>query len=256
MKKLIKLKTDTKNKNSLITEVKKEEVKKSQNTEKAEVVTVAVNGYCTIRNNIQMGKQPSSAYVTCNTNVGSLRVFGNLVPRNDLATLFFDPIYVEKNKKRYKVEQGSITTNEARTSYNVATYVNDRKLSEIGLGSTIAATNIIQTNSHAYLQAIEESNKSSSVDYVDSGDDVIAVQSTTTKSPEAKDYIVKAGIDILAGVVKTTAEVFKKDLPYLYQVAKNSKIYIDLNVNKNQMTSLSSAISINQTNNTNSNKGK
>ena len=38
--------------------------------------------------------------------------------------------------------------------------------------------------------------------------------------------------ELVADIVKSTAEVFKKDLPYLYQIVPQSKIWIDLQVEK------------------------
>ena len=214
---------------SLVTE----EEKAAQEDKAAEIESININGYCNVTEDIHIGKQPSSAFLTCSTNLGYVKIFGNIVPKNEIASIFYDPQYVEYKKTRYKVLENSITTNEARTSYNIATFVNDRKLAEIGYQSTIASTSTIQQTTHEYLNALEQSKTSTSTDYISSGDNIIATTNSNTEKPDAADYIAKAGIDIVAGVIKTTAEVFKKDLPYLYEVKKNSKIFIDLKINKN-----------------------
>lgn len=217
---------------SMITKLT-EEQKAAQEEKEAAIESITVTGYCNVSEDIHIGKQPSSAYLSCSTNVGYVKVFGNIVPKNELASVFYDPQYIEYKDIRYKVLENSITTNEARTSYNIATFVNDRKLAEIGYESTIASTNTIQSTTHEYLRALEQSKTSKTTDYITSGDNVLAVQNESTEKPDAADYIAKAGIDIVAGVIKTTAEVFKKDLPYLYEVKKNSKVFIDLKINKN-----------------------
>jgi len=195
-----------------------------------------VKGYCNFGEDIYIGKQPSSAFVQCSTNIGLVKIFGNLIPKNKIATLFFDPQYIEYKNTRFKVLPESITTNEARTSYNIATFVNDRKLAKIGYQSAIASTNIIHGATHEYLLALEKSKTSKSVNYVGNGNnsnsDVIAIQKEQTQKPEVKDYAISAGVDIVAGVVKTAAEAFKKDLPYLYEIKKGSNIYVDLKINK------------------------
>lgn len=221
---------------NMVSDIAKE-TQKIENTKNDNNETISVVGYCNIQQDIHVGKQPSSAYVICQTNFGYMTIFGNLIPKNKISTLFFDPQYVEKNNMRYQVEKGSVTTNEARTTYNVATFVNDRKIAEIGYQSTIETANILQSTTHAYLAQLQESEKKTDVDYVtaqnsSSDANVIAIQTSETKKPEWEDYAIGAGIDIVAGVVKTTAEVFKKDLPYLYEIKKNSKIYIDLKVFK------------------------
>ncbi len=195
--------------------------------------SLTVVGYCNVSENIHIGKQPAASYLDCSTNIGYVKVFGNLTPINEMATLIFDPQYIDYKKTRFKVLEGAKTTNEARTSYNVATFVNDRKLSEIGLGSTITAADEIKSSTHEYLSALKESKRKQETDYVTSGDNVIAVQNTNTEKPVVSDYYATALINIGAGIVKTAAEVFKKDLPYLYEVNKNTKIFIDLKINKN-----------------------
>lgn len=58
------------------------------------------------------------------------------------------------------------------------------------------------------------------------------VQTTNTEKPDPLDYLVTAGVNIVSSTIKSTAEIFKKDLPYLYQVVAKTKIWIDLQVNK------------------------
>lgn len=194
---------------------------------------VTVKGYCLVNNEIDIGKQPSSMAVECNTNVGYITLFANLKPVNEIASLLVDPVYIEKKGYRYKVLSSRVT-NESRTSYNVATYVNDRKLSEIGYGTMENSANEVKTASNEYLKALEQSKTQTGVTVVSNGLSSEALQTTTTQPPNAVDYIAKAGINIVAETVKTTAQVFKKDLPYLYNIKKGSKIYIDMQVNNKE----------------------
>lgn len=195
--------------------------------------SLTVVGYCNVSDDIHIGKQPAASYLDCSTNIGYVKVFGNLTPINEMATLIFDPQYIDYKKTRFKVLEGAKTTNEARTSYNVATFVNDRKIAEIGLGSTITAADEIKSSTHEYLAALKESRKKQETDYITSGDDIVAIQNTNTEKPKVSDFYSTALINIGAGIVKTAAEVFKKHLPYLYEVNKNTKIFIDIKINKN-----------------------
>ncbi len=194
---------------------------------------VTVKGYCLVNNEIDIGKQPSSFAVECNTNVGYITMFANLKPVNEISSLLVDPVYIEKKGYRYKVLSSRVT-NEARTSYNVSTYVNDRKLSEIGYGTMENSANEVKTASNEYLKAMEQSKTQTGVTVVSNGLSSEALQTTTTAAPNAIDYIAKAGINIVAETVKTTAQVFKKDLPYLYNIKKGSKIYVDMQVNNKE----------------------
>lgn len=195
--------------------------------------SITVVGYCNIDKDIDLGVQPGAGYFDCNTNIGFVKVFGNLRPINEVKSVIFDPLYIDYKKTRFKVLEGSKTTNEDRTSYNIATFVNDRKISEIALSSTIVASDEIKNSTHEYLAALRESRKKQQTDYVVVNGETIAVQNTNVEKPKLSDFYSTALINIGAGIVKTTAEIFKKDLPYLYQITKNSKIYIDLQINKN-----------------------
>lgn len=203
------------------------------NTDKA---FVTIKGYCFIRDEINVGKQPSALRTECQTNYGAIALFGNLIPVNENATLALDVLYIEKNGYRFKVTE-SIVTNEEKTSYNIATYVDDRKLSELGWASVEVATDETKNYTNQYLQALRESKTRQEVVYTtaDSGSNTYVTPTTVTNTqkPDPLDYLITAGINIGASVIKTFADIFKKDLPYLYQIVPKSKIWIDLKIEEN-----------------------
>ncbi|OCR87752.1 hypothetical protein CFT12S00416_07960 [Campylobacter fetus subsp. testudinum] len=197
---------------------------------------ITIIGYCLIKNDIFVGKQPAAGHFLCNTNIGQIELFGNLRPINDIATLAYDPIHMEYKEWRYQVISAKIL-NSDKTSYNIATYVNDRKISEIALTATIDGTETIKTQSNDYIKQVEASRKKNTTEYIQVGSGsntyVAPVQNQNTEKPIASDYITKGLIDITAGIVKNTAEIFKKDLPYLYLIKGGSQIWIDIKVSKN-----------------------
>lgn len=194
---------------------------------------VVIKGYCFIREDINIDKQPASLRTECQTNYGAITLFGNLVKVNERATLALDVRYIEKNGYRFDVVE-SIVTNEDKTSYNIATYVNDRKLSELGWSTVEVATDEVKDYTNQYLQALKESKTRQEVVYTttDSGSNsyVTPTTVTNTQPPDPLDYLIAAGINIGASTLKTFANLFKQDLPYLYQIVGKSKIWIDLKV--------------------------
>ncbi|TEY00716.1 hypothetical protein [Campylobacter sp. US33a] len=195
-----------------------------------------VKGYCYITEDISVGKQPGSLRLDCQTNVGAITMFSNLVTVNEKASLVVDPVYIEKNGVRFDVKS-SVVTNENKTSYNIATFVNDRKIAQIGWGALSVGSDEFKTASNEYLQALEKSKTKQDISYINVGDGAgnsypQAVVMTNTEEPDPLDYLVKGAINVTASVVKNTADIFRKDLPYLYYVSKDSKIWIDLKVNK------------------------
>lgn len=197
---------------------------------------VSIKGFCFINEDINVGKQPSSLRVDCQTNIGAIILFANLINVNEKASLIVEPKYIEKQGVRFIVEN-SVVTNETKTSYNVATYVNDRKIAEIGWNATSVSSDELKSATNEYLRALEQSKEKQETQYVTTqdpaGNSYMSPSTTTNhEKPDPLDYLVKAGVNILASAVKSTAEIFKKDLPYLYQVVGGSKIWIDLKVNK------------------------
>ena len=196
---------------------------------------IAVKGYCFIPEEINVGKQPSSLRVNCETNVGGIMLFANLKNVNEVSSLIVDPVYIEKSGYRFKVNK-SVVTNEDKTSYNVATYVNDRKIAEIGWGAVSVGSDEIKTQSNAYLKALEQSKTKQDTEYITTGNGANtttqAVQNTNTEKPDPLDYLITGGINLVTSIAKNTAEVFKKDLPYLYQIVPNTKIWVDMEVER------------------------
>ncbi|EOB2175589.1 hypothetical protein ACIMK4_001415 [Campylobacter upsaliensis] len=221
--------------NLFVKNLKEENLNKDNNLTQAEE-QVAVKGYCFIREEINVGKQPSSLRLECSTNVGSIVMFANLVNLNEKASLIVDPKYIEKSGVRFEVKS-SIVTNEEKTSYNIATYVNDRMLAKVGYGALSVGSDEVKNASNEYLKALEESKKKQEVNYVNVPDGQggmypQAVQNTNTQTPDPLDYLVKGAINVGASAVKAFADLAKEDLPYLYQIVPKTKIWIDLKVNK------------------------
>lgn len=220
----------------LVVALKKEEASLEKNTEDKVEEVVVVKGFCYIPQDINVGKQPSSIRTDCKTNVGNIIMFANLVNVNEKASLIADPRYIELKGVRFNVVS-SIVTNESKTSYNIATFVNDRKIANIGWSSLSVSADEVKNSTNEYLQALRESQTKEEVQYVSVTDGagnsyMQPVQIQNTEKPDPLDYLIDAGINIVASTVKTTADIFKADLPYLYQIAGKSKIWIDLKVNK------------------------
>ncbi|CAD7289532.1 hypothetical protein LMG7974_01609 [Campylobacter majalis] len=221
--------------NMLVKNVTKSEAQNAGDTNST-IELVAVKGFCFIPEDINVGKQPSSLRVNCETNYGGIVMFADLVNVNERASLIADPKYIEKSGYRFKVSS-AIVTNEEKTSYNIATFVNDRKIAEVGWGALSVGSDEFKTQSNAYLKALENSKQSQTTDYVsvtDASGNVYpqAVQNTNTEKPDPLDYLITGGINMVASIAKNTAEIFKRDLPYLYQIVGQTKIWIDLQVEK------------------------
>ena len=101
-------------KSDMIVKVVAEEKASTATDNNATELTV-VKGYCFVSEDINVGKQPSSIRTDCQTNVGAIVMFADLVNVNERASLVVDPKYIEKNGVRFTVNS-AIVTNEAKTS--------------------------------------------------------------------------------------------------------------------------------------------
>lgn len=193
--------------------------------------TVTVKGYCIVRDDVHIAEQPASISLDCDTNIGGVEIFANLVPQNKISTLLVDPVWLDYKQYRYKIVK-SFVTNEARTSYNVATFVNARKLEKLAYSSLSVATDEVKTASNAYLQALQQARENTNIGYqtVGNSSDLALIQMSNIDKPQPSDYFITAGINTLASVIKETTKVMQQDLPYLYEIVKGSKIYVDMQV--------------------------
>lgn len=224
------------NENLLVKNVSEKVADVESKVENKEELAI-IKGFCFITDEINVGKQPASLRSECQTNIGAITMFANLVNVNEKASLVADPKYIEKNGYRFLVKS-AIVTNEEKTSYNIATFVNDRKLSEVGWSALTLSSDEFKTASNEYLKALEESKRKQEVQYATTTDGagnsyMQPIQTTNTEKPDPLDYLIKGGINVVATSVKTAADLFKKDLPYLYQIYPKTKIWIDLQVAKN-----------------------
>ncbi|TXE78479.1 hypothetical protein FPD46_07900 [Campylobacter peloridis] len=221
--------------NLLVSNVKENLINNDVNLTKNEELAI-VKGFCFIQNEVNVGKQPSALRLNCQTNIGAIVLFGNLVNLNEKSSLILDPKYIEKDNVRFDVKS-SIVTNEKKTSYNIATFVNDRKIAKVGYGALSAGSVEVKNSSNEYLRALEESKKKQEISYVNISDGQgnvypQAIQNTNTEKPDPLNYLIKGAINVTADAVKVFADISKEDLPYLYQIVAKTKIWVDLKVNK------------------------
>lgn len=196
--------------NTLVKNVKNDENKTGDKNSKNEKLAT-VKGYCFIKDEINVGKQPSSLRTECQTNYGAITIFGNLVNVDDKASLVLDAKYIEKDGYRFQVVN-SIVTNEDKTSYNIATYVNDRKIAEVALESVSKGSTEVKTYTNQYLKALEQSKQRQEMVYntTTNGSNAYITPSTLTNTqpPDPLSYLAIAGTNIVTSAVKGIADIF------------------------------------------------
>lgn len=198
-----------------------------------------IKGYCFTETDVNVGFQPMSASLKCNTNYGIMTFFGNYVPNNELYTLFITGLFVEKGDFKYPIVSGKIL-NKNKNSYNVATYVNSNKIEKAWLQAGANTADVVKAGANDYMKQLEQSRKTETGGATTvSSSGAISQEPVITnyEKPNLTEYVIKGGVDVLTTVTKEIAQAFKEELPFAYKVVKDSQFYIDIWVKVTPMES-------------------
>lgn len=185
-----------------------------------------LNGYCQLPYQVQVDKLTQFVSLKCNFDKGEGKLTIMLVPDVYSEALVAKPLYVVLNNKKYFVK-GGIVMNAQKTSINLASVINDRKIEKFLAQTGISSANIITKQAEAYLQAKQQSETQNTVIYPD-GNTSNPVVVSNTQPPHIKDYIQNTGIQILSNIINNVSDSFFINLPYLFKINKNTIFYTEL----------------------------
>ena len=190
-------------------------------------VSFYLNGYCELPYKVTVSRLSQFVYLRCNFNKGKGTLAALLVPDLYSKALVGKPIYVVLNNKRYYVK-GGVIMNAQKTSINIASVINDRKIEKFIAKTGIDTANIVTKQALAYLQAKQQSEQQQQAYYDQNTSNPIVI--TNYQKPQVKDYVQTAGIQILSQIIQNVSNSFFINLPYLFEVNKNTIFYTDLYV--------------------------
>jgi hypothetical protein len=125
---------------------------------------------------------------------------------------------------------GGVITNAKRTSINLASLINDRKIDRLLSKTAIDAANIVTQNAMAYLQDRMKTNTQEKVTYLNNNNSTTPIKTQTTKPLKISDYLKVSALQLISNLVKNAGNIFYKDLPYLFKAKKNTMYFADLYV--------------------------
>lgn len=193
-----------------------------------------VEGYCYVKNDVEVERIATYAYLSCDfaDNGGKGDLVVSLVPDFYAGALIAKPLYItttEKKtgkKQRVPIVSGAVLTRD-RLSINVANIVNDRKIEKITATGAYTTLNVATKQMQAYMADERASRQQNSVTYNTTNGVSQTIQSQTQQAPQKSDYIAAAGIEIVSQLAKVIGEGFVSSLPYTFKINKDSILYVD-----------------------------
>lgn len=185
-------------------------------------------GYCRVPYEVSVSRLAQFVSLTCNFNKGEGVLTAMFVPDIYSKALIGKPLYVTLNNKKYYVK-GGVIMNALKTSINIASVVNDRKIERFIAQTGVDSANIVTKQALAYLQQKQQSETQSQAIYPDSNTSNPVVV-TNTQAPHVKDYIQNATVQILSKIINNVSNTFFMNLPYLFKVNAHTVFYVNLYV--------------------------
>ena len=196
------------------------QIKQQRGSVKSGEKIIFTEGYCIAPNDIEVSTKKMFYTFPCQLKkVGSVSVFGELVPDFEGRFLAFKPLEVrnQEGEKIYVIQSG-IALSGDKTSYNVASYVNIRAIEKI-VANTSAKT--AEEVAGAYKEYYENKNKQV---VVGSGGATVETNQYPSNYP-----LVMGAVSFAKGLVEGIAELVKSEvnrMPALFKIRKGSSIYI------------------------------
>lgn len=204
-----------------------------------------LSGYCFAGEKaVDVSRLSSYSYLRCNFDrviaqnktkipdyLSSPTLATLLIPDAFSKALIGKPLYLSSGENRMSV-LGGVIMNYEKTSINLAHIVNDRKIASFMMQGGIRTADVATAQAQAYLDAKRAAATEKNVAYENSANVDRTIVSENTAAPEVSDYLFNAGIKIVSELVKTGGEIFKEDLPYLFQTQGNAVYFVDIAVSR------------------------
>lgn len=206
--------------------------------------TYFISGYCFSEGApMEIARLSSYSYMKCNfdnivainknakipNQLSTPTLAALLVPDAFSRALIGKPLYLNVGQRRFPV-LGGVIMNYEKTSINLAHIVNDRKIETFLANSGIKMADVATNEAQSYISAKKEASRNQEVVFqAGTGSSQTIVTSNNTQ-PDPSDYLMSGGIKMISELIKAGGEVFKEDLPFLFQTKENAIYYVDLMV--------------------------
>lgn len=218
-----------------------EKARVAEKVEKEKEIFYHVGGYCTFINEIDILATSEFANLDCNLDFGnnqyrSAKVFIGLYPDYKREKLLALPVYATMGKGN-RLKFNGVVLKGDRTSLNVATHTDNRRIRKLTAKSLLASSDAIYNVATRYLYEYEASQRVQEVTYVTTEGsngftNTVPVVTNNTEKPNPNLYWTMAGVDLVGKLVDMFGEDYLSQLTPLFSVKGNSQVYIEGVVSK------------------------
>lgn len=185
-------------------------------------------GYCDLSSNVQVTLK-KQVKVSCidPSNEETITFVFDAVANNNEYLLFAEPKYIITTNDEYiNIDKNfSSIVNSTGLDTNLADQINTREIDEFKNIVAREYSSSLATASENHMKSLRDSrNKESQT--TDKNGNVVLVKNS--ESPQLAEDVIGG---LVLGTFKSIAEIFKakgKKLPYLYEIYKGSRIFVDL----------------------------
>ena len=197
-------------------------------------MVVSITGYCSIRNTVSVEQIQGYGMLECNFDenefgIDASDIFVSFVPIPNKLALIAKGIYLQVGKKKIAISDGVVLTAD-RTSLNVATFVNDRKISKITGDLLVASSQLALDSSMLYMRQKELSKIKEKIVVNSSISGSQVSQTRNIEAPNAKNYLVNFGVQLASALVDIGGRLIGNNNYPLFKVGRGSQFYVDFSV--------------------------
>jgi len=197
-------------------------------------ISYFAGGYCSIYRGVSISKSREFLKLNCNMDFGKnqyrpVSIFVALYPDYKREEVYAIPIYAELPSGNRATFNG-IVLNESKTSANLADFVDNARLRKLLGESALATNDIAYRYITGYLNAKQESRNKVELHYITTTENnvtnTIPIQTRTIAPPKVSDYLIGAGVELLAKLFSI------KGKDYLYSsqplfIINPKKVYVE-----------------------------
>jgi len=198
--------------------------------------SIFTGGYCTFEKTILISKFNEYGKLDCLLNFGKgayrrVEVFASFYPDYKREMVVAIPIYVSFENANRATFSG-IVLKADKSSENLAGWVDNKRVQTM-LAEGLLLTNYVAIDYvNGYMRALRQSRTNRKIDYIETTNPLTGavtsnpVVSTNTAPPEVKDYLVSAGVNLLAGIFSIIGKDYIDSTSPLFAVYPQ-KLYIE-----------------------------
>lgn len=193
-------------------------------------------GYCRTTSALSVSRSSEFVEMSClidfgDNNTRPATVFAAVYPDYKREVLIALPIYASFEDGR-RVNVDGIILRSNRTSYNIADWVDSKRIRKLVAESGLAINDVAYRYASAYMTALQDSRVHTKTSYITETSDtgtktLVPVQSKEVDPPRKKDYFMAAGVEIVSRLFAMFGKSYLYDVRPLFRIGAGKKVWVE-----------------------------